>query len=375
MSRHYDVIVIGAGSMGMAAGFFLARQGLRVLLIDQYDPPHTNASHHGDTRIIRHAYSAGREYVPLVLRAQQLWNELAEESGREIFCKTGVLRVGKKGSDFIEKQLEIARDFSLPLDVMSKREMEARWGGLVIPQGYTGCFEENSGILFCEGAIRAYRELALKSGARLLVHTRVSAIHYQNECVKVETEKENFEADQLVITAGAWAKELCGELDLPLQPLHKSLVWIEADESLYSYQHFPAFVFDTPDGQYYGMPDLCSSGIKIGRNDGGEPINPDDLTAVPPNVDDLLLFSHMYFSHVSNSIKNMKSCLYNVTPDEHFIIDQHPQHANVWIATGFSGHGFKFASAIGEVVSQLVTGGTASYDLSRFSLSRFRYSS
>jgi N-methyl-L-tryptophan oxidase len=371
MSNHYEVIVIGAGAMGMAAGFFLAKQGGKVLLIDKYDPPHSNGSHHGDTRMIRHAYSAGHQYVPLVLRAQKLWTDLEEESGRKLFYQTGVLRVGEQGSLFIEKQIEVAKQFSLSLHVMSADQIEKQWKGLSIPENYVGCFEESSGVLLCEEAIRAYRDLAMENGARLLSNTEVSAIYFNGNGGKVETDKGGFFFDRLIVTAGAWTKELCISLSLPLQPIHKSIVWLEADESLYTAQHFPPFVFDTPVGQYYGMPSMFGSGVKIGRNDGGQSIHPDELQSLSPDVSELLSFSGTYFPFVTTKVKRAQTCLYNMTPDEHFIIDRHPLYPHVLLATGFSGHGFKFASAVGEILSELAMGETPIYDLALFSLSRF----
>ncbi|MDF2683103.1 MAG: N-methyl-L-tryptophan oxidase, partial [Brevibacillus sp.] len=165
MKNTYDVIVLGAGSMGMAAGAFLAKQNAKVLLIDAFDPPHSKGSHHGDTRMIRHAYGEGKKYVPMVLRAQELWEELERETGKQLFERTGVLGLANLGSAFLEEEIFSAKQFDLPLEILQAEEVRKRWPGITVSDEIMGAFEPNSGLLYSEECIRAYRHLATQNGA------------------------------------------------------------------------------------------------------------------------------------------------------------------------------------------------------------------
>lgn len=247
----------------MAAGYFLAKQGITTLLVDAFDPPHVNGSHHGDTRIIRHAYGEGREYVPLALRAQTLWYELEKEMEQRIFRQTGVLGFGPKGSAFIDEAIASAREYSLPLELLQANEIMDRWPGIRLPEAYMGCFEPASGILFSEDCIRGYRMLALKHGADLLTNTKVNEIDIFPGSAEIHTADGSYSADKLIISGGAWNKKILAKLhlDLPLRPKRQTVAWFESDESLYQSSTFPAFFVDMPSGTYYGFPSFDGSGL------------------------------------------------------------------------------------------------------------------
>jgi len=373
----YDVIVIGAGSMGMAAGYFLSKSGKKTLLLDSFNPPHNKGSHHGETRIIRYAYAEGEEYVPFILRAQQLWVELEKETGKQVFIQTGVLNVGKEKSDFIQNIMKSSEKYSLPLDVMDSEEIHQRWSGITLPNEFIGCYEPTSGVLKCEESIKAYQELAERNGATILSNSRVKDISVQNGGVTIKTDDKSFSADSLVVTAGAWSGSLLSmlDLDVPLTPVRKTFAWFYAKEALYHHHHFPAFAFETPQGLYYGFPSIDGSGLKVGRHDGGEQINPDEAMKgfgeKQEDEGDLVGFLHQYIPNIGE-LKYGKTCMYTLTPDEKFIIDLHPKYSNVAIAAGFSGHGFKFSSAVGQALSNLIISGENDIDISQFSLNRFK---
>ncbi|WP_226638835.1 N-methyl-L-tryptophan oxidase [Priestia flexa] len=371
----YDVIVVGAGSMGMAAGYFLAKKGQRVLLIDAFDPPHTSGSHHGETRIIRYAYGEGEEYVPLALRAKELWEELEKESGRSFFLKTGVLSVGEETSSFIQTVISSAKTYSLPLEVLNAVEIHTRFPGITVPDSFIGCFEPTSGVLKCEDAIRTYKEFALKYGAELLTNHPVKGIKVTEDSVKVHTGDNVYEGKRLVLSAGAWSKELLAKLglNLPATPIRKTFAWFEADEKFYGEGKFPAFSFDTKSGMYYGFPSIDGAGLKLGRHDGIQQAQNPNEEMAPFNDGDRAELENLLRSYMPQvgKLKFGKTCMYTMTPDENFIIDMHPLYKNVVFAAGFSGHGFKFSSAVGEVISDLLTTGKAPYDLSLFSASRW----
>ncbi|MBS4213822.1 N-methyl-L-tryptophan oxidase [Neobacillus rhizophilus] len=372
----YDVIVIGAGSMGMAAGYFLAKSGKSTLLLDSFNPPHNKGSHHEDTRIIRYAYGEGAEYVPFALKAQELWNDLEKATGKQLFLQTGVLNVGPEQSDFIQNIISSSETYSLPLDVLYSREVNSRWPGISLSNEYIGCFEPTSGVLKCEECIEAYRVLAIKHGAEILTNSRVKEINIHDNRVTIKTDDQTFQSESLIVSAGAWSKELLSQLDLnlPLEPVRKTFAWFDAAEKLYNHKDFPAFAFETIQGLYYGFPSIDGSGLKVGRHDGGEKINPDNqipgFGELPEDEADLIQFLNAFMPH-SQQLKYGKTCIYTLTPDENFIIDLHPKYSNIAIASGFSGHGFKFSSAVGKNLAELIILGKTEQDISLFSINRF----
>lgn len=377
---NYDVIIIGAGSMGMAAGYFLSRSGKKTLLLDSFTPPHNKGSHHGETRIIRHAYAEGEQYVPFVLKAQELWHELERATGRDLFIKTGVLSVGSEKADFIQNTISSAKKYSLPLDVLDSSKVHKRWSGITIPNDFIGCFEPTSGVLKCEESIKAYQELAELNGATILTNSRVRGISIKDGRVTIKTDKRDYHSESLVISAGAWSGNLLSMLDLelPLSPVRKTFAWYHANENIYNHNNFPAFAFETPRGLYYGFPSIDGSGLKVGRHDGGNQVNPDEpivgFGELAEDQGDLDHFLNQYIPDIQQ-LKFGKTCMYTLTPDEKFIIDLHPKYPNVAIAAGFSGHGFKFSSAVGQALSNLIVFGKNEVDISQFSINRFKKSS
>ncbi|GAF21994.1 LOW QUALITY PROTEIN: sarcosine oxidase [Bacillus sp. JCM 19047] len=374
---HFDVIIIGAGSMGMAAGYFLAKSGKSTLLLDAHTPLHQRGSHHGETRMIRHAYAEGEQYVPFVRRAQSLWYELERESGKEIFLKTGVLSVGKETGQFIQETIKSAEKYDLPLLTLSRKEVHNRFPGMHVPNESVGCFESISGVLKCEDSITAYKALAKHYGATLLTGSRVTGVSLNNHVAQVHTVDETYAAHSVIISAGAWSGPLLDTigLKLPLTPLRKTFAWFHADEQTYGKDAFPAFAYESSNGLYYGFPSIEGAGLKVGRHDGGTPIHPDEQMApfgtLAEDEEDLRTFVHRHMPTV-NDLAYGKTCLYTMTPDDRFIIDRHPQYKNLYVAAGFSGHGFKFSSAVGQALSQLVCLGETEIDISAFSLDRFQ---
>lgn len=378
METHFDVIVVGAGSMGMAAGYYLTKKGSKVLLVDAFDPPHTNGSHHGDTRIIRHAYGEGREYVPFALRAQELWYELENATHHKIFTKTGVLVFGPKGeSDFVAETKESAETHALTVDLLEGQQIHNRWSGITVPEHYNAVFEPNSGVLFSENCIRAYRELAEANGAKVLTNTRVEDFHLTEELVTIETAKGTFTADKLIVSMGAWNAKLQSKLnlDMPLQPYRQVVGFFESNEAEYSNNvDFPAFMVEVPNGIYYGFPSFGGCGLKIGYHTFGQEIDPDTINrqfgVYPEDEENLRLFLNQYMPGANGELKRGAVCMYTKTPDEHFVIDLHPEYSNVAIAAGFSGHGFKFSSVVGETLTQLILDGKTEHDISLFAINR-----
>jgi monomeric sarcosine oxidase len=372
----FDVAIIGAGTMGMAAGAFLAQQNVKTLLIDAFDPPHNHGSHHGDTRLIRHAYGEGRQYVTLVKRAQQLWGDLEKESGYKIFEKTGVLGLGPSDSSFLHETIEAAKKYELPLQVLNSNEIKEKWPGISIPDNFIGCFEAESGLLYSEKAIQAYKELATRTGAQLVTNTPVQQVDMTSQdAVKIVTADNVFWAKKVIVTVGAWAAKLLPDLKLPIQPVRKVVGWFETPEGIYDSANFPSFYVDDKDKMFYGFPNLNGAGLKVGRTDGGQEIDPSqhkqNFGQYETDEGDLRHFLGAYMPEANGTLREGKTCLYTLSSDHDFIIDHHPENNNVIIACGFSGHGFKFGSVIGEVLSQLAVKGHSEFDISIFSLKRF----
>lgn len=375
---NFETIIVGAGSMGMAAGFYLASQGKKVLLIDAYDPPHTEGSHHGETRIIRHAYGEGENYVPMALRAQELWMELETQSQENIFLQTGVLNVGAPDSPYMTNVMKSAETYSLPVEILTAKKMNEKWAGFHFTDDFIGCFEKNSGVLMVENCVRGFRELAEKNGATLKTNTNVKSITATESSVKVETDNETFTGKKLIVTAGRGTGPILSTLglELPLQPTRKTFSWFDSDEDVYRAGKFPAFAVNYPnsDELYYGFPSIDGAGVKIGRHDEGQPVDPNeelsDFGTFPEDEQDVKGFAERFMSN-EMPLKYGKTCVYTNTPDSDFIIDRHPKLKNVLFACGFSGHGFKFASAVGEILSQLAIDGKTEMDISNFSMDRF----
>jgi monomeric sarcosine oxidase len=374
--KRYDVIVIGAGAMGMAAGFHAADKGASTLLIDSFDPPHERGSHHGDTRIIRHAYAMHEAYVPLALQAQRLWEELERETGTELNRKIGLLRVCERGAPSLCMQEKFADAYGIPLERIDAAEMSYRWPGMTFRGDEEGCYEPQGGLLYSEACIRAYRSLALSRGAVLRTDEPVLAISSEAGPVAVTTAKGGYEADRLIVCAGVWASRLLAGLGLPIRPIRKPIAWFRAESPLYDAGTFPAFTYNVPTGEYFGIPGDAASGLKIGRHDGGRPADPDTVErrfgAYSEDEAELRSFLRDYMPGANGSLVRGSICMYAMTADEHFVIDRHPADERVWLACGFSGHGFKFASAVGQMMADLAIRGETALDRSPFSLARFQ---
>jgi sarcosine oxidase/N-methyl-L-tryptophan oxidase len=377
-NRSFDALIIGAGSMGMAAGYYLSRLGNKVLLIDAGDPPHDQGAHHGGTRLIRHAYGEGAAYVPLALRAQQLWEDLEQETGTTLFARTGVVNIGAPDDPFLrEVQLSAARH-GLPLETLTGPEASRRWPAWRLTANHIVNFEPDAGVLFCERAIGAYRQLATALGATLRTNTRIARVEcHGRDSVNVWTDTdEMFSARDLIVCAGKSTRHLLAPLglDVPVTRVRKSFAWFEPAADLFAPEHFPGFFVASEVGGYYGFPDLDGSGLKLGRHDSGEPVSADaalaPFGAEPSDLGDLQAFLQRYLPG-AGKLRVGRACEYDMTPDTHFIIDRVPACPNVHVATGFSGHGFKFASAIGEALAERVTQGTSRIDLSMFAHRRF----
>jgi sarcosine oxidase len=373
----YDDIVIGLGGMGSATAAHLARRGRRVLGLEQYDLLHERGSSHGLTRIIRLAYHEDPAYVPLLRRAYELWHALEAESGERLLVTTGSLEGGPEDGPTFRGALEAARLHGLPHEVLDAREMARRF------PAYRGFGDEtravlqpDGGFLLAERCVLAHVNSALRHGAELRFREPVLAWEPTPEGgVRVTTQRGTEEADRLVVCAGAWAGRLVPPLAAVAAPERQVLAWLQPTRpERFEPAVFPVFLIDVDEGSYYGFPVHDVPGFKFGRyHHREEPMDPDSADRSADTRDEELLrsFAERYFPDGAGPTVMLKACIFTNTPDEHFILDTLPDMPQVSVAAGFSGHGFKFCSVVGEVMADLAMHGATSHDIGLFRLARF----
>ncbi|WNS40865.1 N-methyl-L-tryptophan oxidase [Paenibacillus sp. MMS20-IR301] len=370
----YDVIIVGAGSMGMSAGYHLARRGVRTLLIDAFDPPHTQGSHHGEPRLIRHAYSGDPAYIDLALRAQQLWEEAEAESGKTLLVRSGVLNLADSGVYSFAGRLEEAQKRGVRAERLPAADITRRWPVLNLPESFEAMYEPDAGYLYSEQCITAYRELALAHGATLLTDTPVLDVTAREGSVTVHTKNGDYHGAAAVLSAGAWFSSLSPFVSLPIKAIRKVVGWFDSPPA-FNAGNFPGFTLGAEEGGFYGFPGIGGAGLKIGRHDTGEEWKPGQALApfgsLESDEGDLRRVLEAYMPGAAGRLLKGAVCKYEHTPDEDFIIDRHPAYSNVLLAGGFSGHGFKFSSVVGEILADLAVQGHTGHPIKPFALSRF----
>ncbi|OMD73797.1 N-methyltryptophan oxidase [Paenibacillus odorifer] len=360
--------------MGMSAGYYLARRGVKTLLIDAFDPPHTQGSHHGETRLIRHAYSGDPAYIDLALRADRLWKEAEQLSGIELLVRSGVLNLADSAVYSFSGRLAEAMKRKVQVQHLDAGEIRRRWPGLNIPETFAAMYEPEAGYLYSERCISAYRQLALGQGAELLTNTSVVNITARESSVTVHTTNGDYHGVSAILSAGAWFGALAPFVHLPIKAIRKVVGWFESSPA-FAAGNFPGFTLGAEDGGYYGFPSIAGAGLKIGRHDTGLEWKPGTLLAPfgseTSDEQDLRRVLETYMPGAAGRLLKGSVCKYEHTPDEDFIIDRHLLHSNVLVAGGFSGHGFKFSSVVGEILADLATSGATNHNIQPFALSRF----
>lgn len=371
----YDVIVLGLGGMGASTVFECAQRGQRVLGIEQFSLVHDRGSSHGQTRVIRQAYYEHPDYVPLLQRAYDRWYDLEQRCGSRLYVECGVLSLSPPGGDVVAGVTQAAREHGLPIETLTNADIVRRFPEFRIPNNYSGVFEPNAGYLYVEECVQAHLDAAREAGAELHAEEQVLRWHATGSGVEVETTRGRYFADRLIITAGPWAGRELRELGLPLEVLRKPLLWFEvAEPARLRRDRFPIYMVESPGGFYYGFPVSDSRGHKLARHDGGLPVT-DPLhlcrDPLPEDEGDCRKFLETYIPAAAGRLLHHAVCMYTVTPDRHFILDVHPEHSRVVLGAGFSGHGFKFASVIGEILADLSESGHSRLPIDRFRIDRF----
>jgi len=371
----YDVIVIGVGGMGSAATYHLARRGVRVLGLEQFDIPHDRGSSHGVNRIIRLAYFEHPSYVPLLQRAYQLWRDIENLSGERLLIITGSIDAGLPSSETVKGSLLACDLHHLPHEVLDASTLRRRFPGYRLPDDMIAVHQPDGGFVLSERAIVAYVMAAQDLGAEVHAREPVVAWEMTGDHIEVRTAHDTYRAGRLVITAGPWASRMVPVLGRLARPERQVLIWTQPLRPEYfRLGAFPVCNLRTSEGHYYAFPVYGVPGFKLGRyHHRYEHTDPDAVDREIHPEDEAVLRDGIrrYFPDADGPTMAMKTCLFTNSPDEHFILDRHPQHANVAIAAGFSGHGFKFCSVVGEIMADLALEGKSRHDLVLFRLGRF----
>lgn len=374
-ANSFDCIVAGTGGIGSAALFHLAKRGARVLGMDQFPIAHDKGSSHGETRAIRLVYFEHPDYVPLLKRALALWEALNDQSEIALFHKTGILQAGPPDGEVLKGLIAASQSHDLPMEQLSAAEVSARFDGFAIDSSEAAIFDPNGGILRVEDCIREHIRLAQVHGAALSTGETLHHWYPENGKVTVITDSGRYTADKLVMAPGPWAPALLPALAPYLHLRRKALFWFQNEDPCYTLEAgCPVFLFEQGAHTFYGFPALDDKGIKVADHAGGQPL------AAPANLDRhvdtaeleaLSLMVRRNLPRTGHQLNHHTTCMYTMTPDGHFIVGHYPQMPQVCVVAGLSGHGFKFATVLGEVMADLALEGATSHPVEFLSPLRF----
>ncbi len=379
LNKHYNAIVVGLGGMGSAALYHLAKRGSNALGIDQFEIPHALGSSHGLTRIIRLAYYEDLSYVPLLRRSYELWAELEREFGEQLFYQTGSIDMGPAEGEVFRGSLRSCLENDFAHEVLDSRRLSLRFPGYRMPAQTMAVFQPQGGLLLPELCISAHAQLARHHGAE--IHSGERVLGWESladERVALRTDAGRYIAEKLVICGGAWAYKLVPQLARVAVPERQALIWLAPKQpAWFGLERFPVWNAQVEEGRYYGLPEFNPSGetpgMKLGRyHHRGETCDPDSVDRALYEADEALLrgFAERYFPDGAGETLDMAVCMFTNTPDEHFVLDVLPGAPQVSVAAGFSGHGFKMASVVGEIMADLAQRGETRHDIALHRLAR-----
>lgn len=362
----YDVAIIGLGAMGSFTALELARRGASVIGFDRFSPPHEKGSHGGETRAFRTIYTEHPDYVPLMKRALEHWERLAGEDRPDLLTWTGVLSLGEPDSPLLDGVQQSAAVHGLPVEALSGNEIRRRFPALNPPGNFTGLLDTRAGLIDVAAALGCALQKARRLGAELRLDREVLGWSVEGREVRVSTRQGRVRAKRLVVTAGAWSGAILRALKLPLVVRRQVLTWFRPHRpEWFQLGAAPIFVFAP--GAFYGFPEIGGGGVKIAYHEKGDPLPEYPVQVSPPSEADLAPLLRDIARFVPGLLDPdrppldrmlaAKTCLYTMTPDGHFIIDRHPHYEQVLFGAGFSGHGFKFAPVMGEVLADLALEG------------------
>ncbi len=372
----FDVVVVGLGAMGSATVHALTKRGMRVLGLDLFTPPHQHGSTHGRTRIIREAYYEHPLYVPLVQRAYRAWAELEKESGRALFVRTGGMMIGPPDGELVAGARSSAEQHQLPHELLDQPDIRRRFPGFVPDRDMIGLLEPRAGLLLPELCVESFLQLARERGAALRFGESFERWDAAGEALRVTTDAGQYLARRVVLATGPWMPAQLIGLELPLEAERQLFHWFDplSRAELFGPERCPITLWEYAPGRMFaGFPDL-GDGFKAGIHHEGEVTDPGrvrrEITAGDTAAIRALLAR--YVPEANGRLREARVCLYTNTPDHHFLIDAHPEEPRIILASPCSGHGFKFASAIGELVAALVMDEPPGFDLTPFGVARLR---
>ncbi|MHC5108519.1 MAG: N-methyl-L-tryptophan oxidase [Planctomycetota bacterium] len=372
--KQIDVIVIGVGGIGSAVTYALAKRGLRVHGVDPHGIAHHLGSSHGDTRLIRRAYFEHPDYVPLLDAAYRLWSDFQDDTGQNVFLKSGLYLAGPPNGPIVSGVQETAVTHSLPITEHDVDAAASCWPQFTPSNGDTVLYEEDAGYLLLETCTRLFVDHAGKLGASFSFGNPVTRWEAGTDSCRIEVSGEWIAAENLVFCGGAWTSSLIPQLASHLVVRRKAVFWFDDEDRRFSAANgCPVFGFDTPSGFYYGFPAISERGIKVGNHSGGQLVtNPDKLHRQVDNDEqaEMAAFVAQYLNIKSPALNDSGVCMYTMTADEHFIIDRHPEHDRVLFASGFSGHGYKFAPVVGALFADWLSTGKSTLPVAFLQLDR-----
>lgn len=382
-AQKYDVIVVGVGSMGAPTCYNLAKRGVNVLGLEQFNIVHEKGSHAGQTRILRKAYFEHADYVPLLDSTYKLWAELEHKTGQKLFHRTGLFYAGPKHHELLEGVKLSAKKYNIALKTLNEKECSEQFRTFNFKENYEYLFEPNAGYVEPEKVISIYAEMAKNKGATLLENQLVESWNATNNLITVKTKHDIFTARKIIFTSGGFTQKLLPNQFHKLISRRQITCWFEPKKpSLFTNKNFPCFIYTTSKvpGSFYGFPlvlagqDIVKMGVKVGYHYPGEIIDPYALNNFI-NEKDAKLIKEFMQEFIPDGFKSSfatKSCIYSYSEDGHFIIENHNTHKNLSLACGFSGHGFKFAPLIGEILADLCLNGKTKHAIGFLSSDRFK---
>lgn len=372
----FDAAIIGLGVMGSAALAALGQRGRRVVGIDRFAPGHDRGSSHGATRVIRTGYFEHPSYVPLVRAAYPLWRELEARSGQPLLTVTGILEMGAPDSELVTGTLQSARLHGLPHEVLDAKGLTRRFPAFRVPDDFIGVLQADGGFVLAEPAVAAFQALARRAGANLRMGERVLAVEPHGDGVRVTTDRGEIVAGCAIVAAGPWLASLLPQLSLPIRVTRQVIAWFEPARDArahFAAQHFPVFLLQNQQGVFYGFP-ADAAGVKVAKHHHlDEAVDPDNCDRTVSAADEAVIRDVLkaHLPDADGPLLAARTCLYTMAPDGDFILDRMPECPRIIVASPCSGHGFKFAPVIGEILADLAVTGRTNHDISRFSIKRF----
>jgi len=362
--------------MGSAA---LARCALRhasVIGIEQFEPLHTLGASSGESRIIRQAYFEDAAYVPMLLRAYELWHDVERRTNRQLMRLIGLLMAGTEASEVIAGSRAAAKMHDLPVKYLTANDVRRMFPDVLIRDDEVAVFERDAGVIFPEAATEAHLQIAQNNGPHTRFGVKLESWQSSAGTVTLQlSDGSQIGARALILTLGPWFEKEFALLGIPLRIQRNVQLWFSPSTSAYAADGFPAFLIDrTGHPVLYGFPDL-GNGVKAAFHGYGETTTPDTLRRdvdIAGDVEPVARALEQWMPGAAHAFLRAKACMYSLTPDKHFVVDVHPEHHNVIVCGGFSGHGFKFASVIGEIAAELALDNATGYDIRFLSLGRFK---